>query len=233
MFSESIYTVEEVARHLRVDVEVINAEINKGQLKALHIGESMRIQETALNAYKNQVLSSLAGNHHHLVHVDLESTADFTHTWPDKSTETYTSVRKGVVQHDGQDYDIKVGFTNRKSAGKLRTRSLVLVNRYPTVEFVASDTGVMLGLMASIIKDRRGKHLPAMAVPPSEYTEIPVGPYRNVVDGPGASNGLAVICHPDDLETMVRHALIRHTYREARKYQELAITGGYSPETSA
>jgi len=37
-----------------------------------------------------------------------------------------------------------------------------------------------------------------------------------VVAGPGAANGLAVICVSADFKTMVRHALIRYTYRQER-----------------
>lgn len=216
MFSESIYTVEEVAQHLRVSVNVVNTEIDGGRLKALRVGESKRIQESELDAYKRQALSSSAEKHYQLVSVELDSTDDFTHTWPDKSTEQYTSAREGVVQHDGRDYHVKIGFANRKVVGKLRRRALVLVNGYPTVEFASRDTAEH-GLIASVIKDRSGKQVPVRAVPPLEYAEMPVRPYREIVDGPGARNGLAVICNSDDLPTMVRHALIRSTYRQERK----------------
>jgi hypothetical protein len=70
--------------------------------------------------------------------------------------------------------------------------------------------------MASIIKDRSGKQLPAGVTPLPEYANLRVGPYQDVVVGPGASNGLAVICGPDDFQTMARHALIRYRYREER-----------------
>ena len=84
------------------------------------------------------------------------------------------------------------------------------------VEFVASDTASGNIQMAGIIKDRRGKQLPKRAVPPPEYAGLSVGPYRDIVDCPGASNGLAVICASDDLATMVQHALIRYKYRQER-----------------
>ena len=217
MFSESIYTLEEVAEHLRVSVEVVAVEIEGGRLRALRVGKSLRIQETALNAFKNQDFSSPAGNN--LVKpatIELDSTAEFTHIWPDNKKELFTDAQEGVVRHDGRDYHVKIGFTTRKVAGKLRGRSVVLVNRYPTVEFVASDEDAKKGKMASIIKNRDRKQVPARAVPPPEYAEITVGPYRDIVDGPGASNGLAVICNSDDLTTMVRHALIRYKYRQER-----------------
>ena len=215
MFSESVFTVEEVAQHLKVPVEVVVQEIEEGRLRALRIGVSKRIQESELNTFKKQALSSPAENHI-LSATDFTSAADFTYKWPDNKEEKYTDVQEGVVQYDGRDYQVKVGFTNRRSAGKLRRRSLVLVDRYPSVEFVASDTSNN-GKMASLIKDRRRKQVPAGADSPPEYAGMPVGSYREIVNGPGARNGLAVICYSDDLATMVRHALIRYRYRQERK----------------
>ena len=216
MITESVFTVNEVAQHLQVPIEVVLSEIDEGRLKALLIGEFKRIPESELTAYKKQALSSTAeSNSIKSAAIDLDSTADFTFRWP-KMKEKFTHAQEGVVQHNGRDYHVKVGFTTRRSAGTLRRRSLVLVDRYPTVEFVASNTTAKNGKMASIIKDRHGKHLPGMAAPPQEYADIPVGSYRDIVDGPRAYNGLAVICRSDDLATMVRHALIRHTYRQER-----------------
>ncbi len=45
---------------------------------------------------------------------------------------------------------------------------------------------------------------------------MPIGKYRDIVDGPNASNGAAVICNASDLATMVKHALIRYHYWEER-----------------
>jgi len=110
---------------------------------------------------------------------------------------------------------VRVGFTERYTAGKDRRRSLVLINRYPTVEFGSADTSGT-GLMASIIKDRSGRQVPVGAQLPPEYANLRVGPYQQVVVGLGASNGLAVICESDDVRTMVIHALIRYQYRKDR-----------------
>ncbi len=73
------------------------------------------------------------------------------------------------------------------------------------------------GPMVSIIRDRRRKQLPPGAAPPPEYEGMPVGSYREIVDGPNARNGLAVICDSSELGTMIRHALIRCKYRQERE----------------
>jgi hypothetical protein len=140
---------------------------------------------------------------------------DFTHVWPNGKKEGFTDVRQGTAVFGGRTYHVKVGFTTRKSAGKARARSVVLIDRYPSVEFVSAGTNGS-GPMASIIKDRSGKQVPVGATPPAEYANVTVGAYRDVVVGPRASNGLAVICNSDDVQKMVLHALIRYRYREGR-----------------
>ena len=218
MFNEEIYTVEEVAKHLRVPVGAVEKEISSGRLHATQVGEYLRIRESDLNAFKNGPINpsrSVRVPTQPSASVVLDVAPNFSHTWPDKKIEHFSCVREGVVTDAGASYHVKIGFTTRDSAGKRRRRSLVLINRYPSVEFVSADANGA-GLMASIIRDRTGKQLPVGAVVPPEYEELPVGGYRDIVIGPSAPNGLAVICDPLDVETMARHGLIRYRYREER-----------------
>jgi excisionase family DNA binding protein len=221
MIGEAIYTIEEVADYLRVPIEVVEAEIAAGRLAVLRIAGLIRIRESQLYRYENDAeFFGMAAQERKAARIDslqLTAAPDFNHTWPDAKQERFTEAREGVAPHAGRIYEIKLGFTTRRSAGRARRRCLVLVDRYPTVEFVASDAEPKKGPMASIIKDRFGKQLPARAAVPAEYKDLTVGPYRDVVEGPGASNGLAVICNSDDFETMVRHALIRCRYRGDRE----------------
>ena len=219
MFSEKVYTLEEVAEHFRVPIEAIHEEITSGHLRAKNVGGHMRILESDLNAYKagaNGSAQAFNSSTQSDASVNLGDAPDFSHTWPDSKMEQFSDVREGTATYAGRNYHVKVGFTMRPSAGKTRRRSLVLIDRYPTVEFVSAGTEKN-GLMASIIKDRSGKQLPVGVAPPVEYTNLRVGPYQAVVVGPGAPNGLAVICSSDDIQTMVRHALIRYRYRQERK----------------
>ncbi|MFB3915760.1 MAG: helix-turn-helix domain-containing protein [Terriglobales bacterium] len=228
MFSEAIYTLEEVAQHLRVPVEAVRQEIEAGRLTALNVAGLVRIGESDLNAYKNQARAiappaarsspaSSAAPVNGDSFLKLHNGADFTHRWPDASKEDYKDVHEGVASYGGRTYHVKLGFTVREAAGKKRLRSLVLVDRYATVEFAGADDNLTdSSLIASVIKDRSGKQLPAGAAVPPEYQGLPIGSYREVVDGPGASNGMAVVCQASDFETMVKHALIRYTYRAER-----------------
>ena len=220
MLTDNVLTVEEISKHLRVPEDAVMSEVTSGRLRAINIAGHVRVRESDLNSYLNAGFEATGGSAAKKGWLDLTAIPDFDQIWPavkgePRSTERFTDAREGIVRDDGRDRHIKIGFTFRKSAGKLRRRSLVLVNRYATVEFVAADDKAV-GKMASIIRDRDGKQLPIGATLPPEYKDLPVGPYNSVVQGPHASNGLAVICDSQDVETMVRHALIRYRFREAR-----------------
>jgi hypothetical protein len=218
MLNEKVYTPEELAEHCKVPLEALNDEIAKGHLRVKKIAGYVRILEADWHAYITGVNGSpQATSAVQLdVSINLGDAPSFSHTWPDGKKEKFTDVHEGTATYGGRSYHVKVGFTTRDSAGKTRRRSLVLIDRYPTVEFVNAGTNGN-GLMASIIKDRSGKQVPVGVVPPAEYANVRVGPYQDVVVGPGASNGLAVISNSDDIQTMVLHGLIRYRYRKERK----------------
>lgn len=217
MLDEKVFTVEEVSEYLRVPVEVVLREVAEGRLEAMRIAGFIRIDEPALVAYKNQAKTTSIQNSKAPkdISLKLKTTADFSHVWPDGKNEKFTEVQEGVASYLGREYHIKLGFTNRQAVGTLRRRCVVLVDRYPTVEFVGADTN-KTGMLASIIRNRQAKQVTSEAMVPQEYQRLPVGGYREIVNGTGAPNGLAVICKQDDFQTMVRHALIRHRYREER-----------------
>ena len=224
MFSEKVFTIEEVSQNLRVPVEAVLAEIQAGRLRAVRFGEYLRVREPDLKACLKANIETVdpkgftargPAEKRKQDFMELHPALPFGHTWPDKKTEQYTEAWEGIVSDGGRERHVKVGFTFRQSAGKRRRRSLVLVDRYPTVEFVAEDERSE-GRMASVIKGRDGKQLPVGATVPPEYENLCVGSYNEVVHGPYASNGVAVICDSKDLSTMAKHALIRCQFREER-----------------
>lgn len=231
MLTENVFTIEEVSQYLRVPEDAIRKEISKGRLRILDVSGFIRVRESDLNAYLGSHVGAddaktvlteavLEASGKTQSSLQLKTAPDFAFTWPAKKgakkpVEQFTEVREGVASYRGKEYHVKMGFTYRHSAGKRRRRSLVLVDRYATVEFVSADEKTT-GKMASIIRDRNGKQLPVGATLPSEYQGLPVAPYSEVVVGAGASNGLAVVCESKDIETMIKHALIRYRFREER-----------------
>ena len=218
MFTEKVYTLEEVAEHFKVPLDAISNEVASGHLRAKNIAGHWRVLESDLNAYKGIDAPGQSGSAvtYPNTAVELAGAEDFRHKWPDGKDEAFSDAMEGTASYAGKKYHVKVGFTLRPSGGKTRRRSLVLVDRYPTVEFVSGGTEKH-GMMASIIRDRSGKQVLVRAGLPPEYSHLNVGPYQDVVVGRGTSNGLAVICRADDVNTMVRHALIRYRFREERK----------------
>jgi excisionase family DNA binding protein len=226
MLSDRILTLGEVAEYLRVPESAIQMEISSGHLRATNVAGNHRIRESDLVDYldgkrpKSAQEPEARESKLEISIGELSRVPDFTHTWPARKGETperelFKGVSEGVVSYLGREHHVKVGFTFRDSAGKRRRRSLVLVDRYPTVEFVAADENVN-GQMASIIRDRNLKQLPVGATLPSEYETLRVGPYQQVVNGPGAPHGMAVLCESQDIEAMVKHALIRYQFRQDR-----------------
>jgi excisionase family DNA binding protein len=230
MFPEKVFTIEEISQHLRVPEDAVLQEVTAGRLRALRVGGHVRIRESDFNSYLNasleapdadEVTSAAPANATKKQHLfELSPAPSFDHTWPAKkgavkTTEHFTNAWEGIVSDGGRERHVKIGFTLRTSAGKRRLRCLILVDRYPTVEFVAADEKAK-GKMASIIRGRNGKQLPIGATLPPEYKNLPIGSYNEVVQGPRASNGVAVLCDSQDFATMVKHALIRYKFREGR-----------------
>lgn len=219
MRDDDVLTVKEVAEHFKVPEAAVTEEIAKGKLRAINVGGYQRVLGSDLSAYKaGSTASAKTGNSASQsdLSINLSKSSDFIHKWPQGKKEQFSDALEGTATYLGRSYAMKLGFTTRESAGKMRRRSLVIVDRYPTVEFVSAGKNGN-GPMASIIKDRSGKQVPVGAAPPAEYERTRVGPYKDVVIGAHAANGLAVICDSHDVQTMVRHALIRYRYREERR----------------
>lgn len=213
-FTDSVYTLSELSEYLKVPVDAIQQEISKGNLRAANIGGHIRVRETDLYSFMASASASPSSPALVPDTSTLKPAPDFDFKWP-KVTERFTDVLEGFVTHNKKPVHVKLGFTNRESSGRNRRRSLVIIDGYPTVEFVAADTR-RTGSMASIIRDREAKQVMVGAPLPEEYLALPTGPYRSIVDGPGAANGVAVICDSNDTETMIKHALIRTRYRAER-----------------
>jgi hypothetical protein len=228
MLNEEVFTLEEVSKHLRVPLDAVQQEVNCGRLRVMSVAGHLRVRDFDLAAYKDDAYAQaapaakadqppVAARKAGALLMNLAPAPDFRHVWPDGKDETFVSVLEGIASLGDKEHHVKVGFTVRRSSGRMRSRSLVLVDRYPSVEFVAAtDVVGPDDQMVSIIRDRNGKQVPIGATIPAEYLEMTVEPYRAVVIGPGATNGSAIICNANDIESMVKHALIRYRFRKER-----------------
>ena len=99
--------------------------------------------------------------------------------------------------------------------GELEGRRIVVwMDNWPLVEFAGGNDYESDGLLASVIKVKSGKQLRASENIPDAYKEFHVARYDSIVQGPYASRNMAIIVHKDDLETMLKHAIIRASWKE-------------------
>lgn len=145
----------------------------------------------------------------------LEETGPFDFKWPSQggsSIEHYEKSYNATRVIDGQQITLKIGFSDRQAAGLLRKRVTVWLGNRPLVEFAGSNDYERDGLLASIIRLKNNKQLTYQRIPP-EYEGFKIQRYNSVVNGPRASNSLAVIVHKEDLASMLEHALIRAKWK--------------------
>lgn len=203
-----VYTLEEVAEYLSVPKEIIEKDIEIGKLHAMHFGPHRRIGSEDFEQYLQR--SKLPAS----PQLSLwRPGAPFDYKWPNLNIERFDpAFSRTMPDKSGRERELKIGFTYRNAAGQNRRRVLVIVDRYPSVEFVGSNDFERSGLMVSIIKSD-GKQLSLGAKLPKGYEVLKIVRYRDYVDGPGASSNSAVLAHKDDLDAMAEHALLRFTGR--------------------
>lgn len=216
---------EEVAAYLRVRPEVVHAEIRAGNLKTMRIGSESRIR-------KEDLLQSLSSGMDPTTQTNDQFSIDqirpapaFEWKWPvekakagEQRPERFPeALRTRVRLVDGTEVPILIGVTEREAAGKPdRKRVLVIVEGTPTSEFAGSNDSK---LMAGIIKPdpRSPRHLKIGEPLPAAYESFQTRPYNEIIVGPHAAHGMAVVCEPQDYPTMVRHALIRWMSKRASR----------------
>jgi hypothetical protein len=144
---------------------------------------------------------------------DFIEVGSFDYQWP-KDREHFEYGYETTRNVNGRTHTFKIGFTNREAAGQMRRRVVVWMDNWPLVEFAAGNNYKSDGLLASVIKVQGGKQLRPSGKIPEEYKEFHIARYDSIVQGPYASRNMAVIVSKDDLQSMVRHAIIRATWKQ-------------------
>ena len=88
------------------------------------------------------------------------------------------------------------------------------IDNWPLVEFAGGNNYESDELLASVIKVKGGTQLRPSGKIPEEYKNFNIARYDSIVQGRYASRNMAVIVSKDDLESMIRHAVIRATCKE-------------------
>jgi hypothetical protein len=144
---------------------------------------------------------------------------NYTHTWPDRSTERYAAwIDYRGLAPDGE-HTIRVCFGERPVYGQNdRKRVLILIDDRVYVEFIGADDFDCSGDLLSEIKirDRQGEHMcryPDDAVP-ERYAGLPVTGLPTRVCGDGVHNAWAVLANVADHRMLVALAALRRQERQ-------------------
>jgi excisionase family DNA binding protein len=212
-----ILTPDEVAEYLKIDKNAVIKELEDHKLHGFKAGSEWRVTDQSLLEFTNG-MTGLSSNYYQQSVISEDQSSEITiigafdYKWPaneehfDIGFETQRCI-------NGKTHTFKVGFTNREAAGKMRRRVVVWMDNWPLVEFAAGNNYEADGMFASIIKNQNGKQLRPSAKISPEYSKFRIDRYDSVVQGPYASKNMAIIVHKDDLESMLKHAFIRATWK--------------------
>ena len=215
-----IWTLNEVAEYLKVSEEVIRREIEADRLNGFRVGDEWRCSQTDVQAYITKPTRSIGGHPHQAPESEentwaLEEIGSFEFRWPKEggsSVEHYERGHSATRLVDGQQVVLKLGFSDRKAAGRMRKRVTIWLGNRPLVEFAGGNDYDKDGVLASVIRLRNNKQMTYQRIP-AEYEGFKVQRYNSIVKGPRASTAFAVVVHKDDLTSMLEHALIRAKWK--------------------
>lgn len=227
-----VWTPAEIAELTRTAIEDVVAEMSGGRLRGFRIGPDWRVTDAALQSFMNGEVVKESANGSDADDVRLEDPhkldakiewkpmkADFTYTWPNGETkETFDTAFEATVALSSGNHRFVIGYTVRKAAGmKNRKRIIVFLGQsqrlVPMVEFAGSNDFERTHRVASMIKGSSNERFHSPSQLPPEYRGMPTVVYSDLVIGPYAARSLAVLADYDDRDLMLRHAIIRATYK--------------------
>lgn len=212
-----ILTPDEVADYLKVSSELVLKEFETGRLRGFKVGTEWRCTDTNLLEYTSKNISTSVVIRGETRKQDYEETAfvevgPFDYQWPG-GKEHYPNGYETTRTINGRTHEFKIGYTDRQAAGQMRRRVVVWIDNWPLVEFAGGNNYKSDGLLASVIKVEGGKQLRPSGKTPDEYKNFHIAKYDSIVQGPYANRNMAVIVSKDNLESMLRHAIIRATWK--------------------
>jgi len=220
-----ILTPEEIAEYLRVTADEVLQEFETGNLRGFKVGlewrstdvdlmEYVGVDKQKMKAHINQMPTKLDTE----VITEFAEIGPFHFGWPQYGggvrREHYEIGYETTRRIKGRQFTFRIGFGEREAAGRLRPRVVVWLGNRPLVEFAGGNDYETDYLLASVIKLKSGRQLWPNEETPPEYQGFQVARYDSIVQGPYASTNMAIIVHKDDLESMLRHAIIRAQWKD-------------------
>jgi len=220
-----IWTPEEIADYLKVSKDTVLQELQSANLEGFKVRDDWRCSDTDLLAYMSRARSrpqNYAINNtskaEDITTGHFSEVEPFEYAWPKtgggQQIERFNKAYETTREFNGEQLTFKIGFGEREAAGLLRPRVVVWLDNRALVEFAGGNNYKSDGLLASIIKLPDGKQVSNYRKVPADYTGFHIERYDSIVKGPYASKGLGIVAHKDDLESMIRHAMIRARWKE-------------------
>lgn len=233
-----VLLIDEVANILRCSTQDVQAEIESGKLKAFQVLGQLRVLESELQRFvsgtstfqaqessteqkgagMSPTVTADTATEKHLT-IQIESMPAFTYVWPDGEPNEYKDPVSVTVQQDRKKAYFIVGKAKspKKQLGQLRWRFNVFLTSTPrssqglisVVDFVGGNEFDRDHMMASLIRHPDGRLVKENDNIPPEYQPFKLAPFNQIVHGPYARSGLAVVADKDDIRTMIRHAVVR------------------------
>ena len=221
----NIMDVKEVANYFRVKEDVVLGEIETGRLKGFKIGSEWRISDEEILAYMGMQKSIDQSDGVGLATVPQTNGAGgfkeilpFDFNWPGEGgegfTEHYDKGYEATRKINGRDYTFRLGFGWREAAGQKRRRITIWIGNRAIVELAGSNNYDKDKLVAGIIRLPNNRQLTPQGEVPKEYRDFKVVRYDSIVQGPRASKNMAVVVNENNLDAMLRHAIIRSVWKE-------------------
>jgi excisionase family DNA binding protein len=213
-----IMTIEEVADYFKIDKDVVVRELEQGHIHGFKVGTEWRFTDADLLEFISRNHYSLSLAQSDISTLKYEETGfreigPFDYQWP-AGEEHFERGYETARTINSREHTFRIGFTDRYAVGQMRRRVIVWMDNWPVVEFAGGNGYESDGLLASVIKTRGGKQLRPSSKIPEEYKDFHVERYDSIVQGPYASRNMAIIAPKDDLESMIRHAIIRANWKE-------------------
>lgn len=215
-----IWTPAEVAEYLKVSETAVLEEFEKGRLPGFKVGSEWRCLESHIVAYVSKSGAVAKFEEAHSIEAsEVQGTGAFSQIgpfdfrWPSSYVEHYEERYETIRQIKGRTFTFRIGVGNREAAGQLRRRVVVWLDDRPLVEFASGNDFEAKGLLASVIKLPNGRQVPRGQEVPPEYRSFNIATYDSIVQGPYASRNLAIVVDRNDLESMLRHAVIRAQFK--------------------
>jgi len=138
---------------------------------------------------------------------------DYDHRWPNSTVERYATWIMYKARAIDGEHQVMIAFGEREAYGRNRPRVLVVIDGYPTVEFLGADDFVASGEVLSEIRaaGETGRGMcryPDDPIPPGYLALQTVG-LPNRVTGAGVRNAWMVVANICDHRSMIALASMR------------------------